>query len=173
MGSSKLFRDIKNIYMLGISGVAMGALAGMLKKKGFHISGSDENIYPPMSDLLRKWGIDVYKGFNPENIGIPDLVIIGNVISRGNVEAEYVLNKKLPYLSMAGALWNFFLKDKEVISISGTHGKTTTTAIIAHILVTAGYDPSFFIGGVSRNYNTSFTLGNGRYYRRKLDSAGR
>ena len=142
----------------------MGALAGMLKQKGFTVSGSDENVYPPMSDMLKRWGIDVHKGFKLKNIDHPDLVIIGNAISRGNVEAEFVLNERVPYVSMAGALYNFFLKDKEVISVCGTHGKTTTTALLAHILEVAGYSPSFFAGGISRNYNTNFILGDGRYF---------
>ena len=150
--------------MIGICGVAMGTLAGMLKQKGFSVSGSDENVYPPMSDMLKNWGINIHSGFNAENIGNPDLVIIGNAISRGNPEAEHVLNLKVPYASMAQALYDFFLKEKEIISISGTHGKTTTTALLSHILITAGEDPSFLIGGVSKNYNTNFGIGRGRYF---------
>ncbi len=157
-------KNVKDIYMVGIGGIAMGTLAGMLKSRGHNITGSDENIYPPMSDLLKRWEIDACSGFDPANIGRPDLAIIGNVVSRGNVEAEHILNTKVPYLSMAQALYNFFLKDKEVISISGTHGKTTTTALMAHILVVAGTGPSFFIGGVAKNYNTNFMLDNGKYF---------
>ena len=150
--------------MIGICGVAMGTLAGMLKQKGFSVSGSDENVYPPMSDMLKKWGINIHAGFNAKNTGNPDLVIIGNAISRGNPEAEHVLNMRMPYASMAQALYDFFLKEKEIISVSGTHGKTTTTALLSHILMTAGEDPSFLIGGVSKNYNTNFGLGRGRYF---------
>ncbi|MDY6932612.1 MAG: Mur ligase family protein [Spirochaetota bacterium] len=157
-------RDIHSIYMIGICGIAMGTLACMLKQMGFNISGSDDNVYPPMSDILHEWNIDVHIGFNADNIDDPDLIIIGNAISRGNVEAEYTLNRRIPYLSMAQALYNFFLRDKEVVSVSGTHGKTTTTALLSHILEHAGGEPSFFIGGVSRNYNTNFKLGLGKYF---------
>ena len=150
--------------MIGICGVAMGTLAGMLKAKGYTVAGSDANVYPPMSDKLKEWGIDIYNGFNLSHIGRPDLVIIGNVISRGNVEAEAVLDRKIPYLSMAQALYEFFLKGKEIVSISGTHGKTTTTALLSHILEVAGEKPSFFIGGVSNNYQTNFKLGQGKYF---------
>ncbi len=157
-------KNIKEIYMVGIGGIAMGTLAGMLKSQGYNIVGSDENIYPPMSDMLKRWEIETFSGFDAANISQPDLAIIGNVVSRGNVEAEHILNMKIPYLSMAQALYDFFLKDKEVISISGTHGKTTTTALMAHILEVAGEGPSFFIGGVAKNYNTNFKLGNGKYF---------
>lgn len=153
-----------NIYMIGICGVAMGTLAGMLKTAGHNVAGSDSNVYPPMSTKLNDWGIKINNGYNPENIISPDLVIIGNAISRGNPEAEYVLNRRFPYTSMAGALYDFFLKDREIISICGTHGKTTTTALLSHILTTAGEDPSFLIGGVSKNYDSNFRLGRGRQF---------
>ena len=142
--------------MIGICGVAMGTLAGMLKAKGYAVAGSDTNVYPPMSDKLTQWGIQVHQGFSAAHIGRPDLVIIGNVISRGNEEAETVLDSKIPYLSMAQALYEFFLKEKEVISISGTHGKTTTTALVSHILQVAGESPSFLVGGVVKNYDSNF-----------------
>jgi len=153
-----------NIYMIGICGVAMGSLAGMLKAMGHNVSGSDAGIYPPMSDKLAEWGIKTYNGYNANNIAKPDLVIIGNAISRGNAEAEFVLDSGLPYLSMAQALYSFFLKDKETISVAGTHGKTTSTAILYHILETAGEDPSCFIGGVSKNLDSNFKIGNGKYF---------
>jgi UDP-N-acetylmuramate: L-alanyl-gamma-D-glutamyl-meso-diaminopimelate ligase len=117
-----------------------------------------------MSDKLIDWGIRTYNGYKEENVGQPDLVVIGNAISRGNPEAELVLNNRIPYVSMAQAIYNFFLKDKEIISISGTHGKTTTTALLAHILTTAGEDPSCFIGGVSKNLNSNYRIGRGKYF---------
>ena len=157
-------KDIKNIYMIGICGIAMGTLAGMLKSRGYNVAGSDKGAYPPMSIMLENWGITIDQGFDPAIMGNPDLVIIGNAISRGNAQAEHVLNSRLPYLSMAAALHEFFLKDCEVISISGTHGKTTTTSLLSHILESAGLDPSFLIGGVSINYGTNFKLGNGKYF---------
>jgi len=159
-----LAKQTKKIYMIGICGVAMGTLAGMLKARGYQVAGSDANVYPPMSEKLKEWGIDIHNGYSQSHIGQPDLVIIGNVISRGNEEAEAVLDNKIPYLSMAQALYEFFLKGKEVITISGTHGKTTTTALLSHILEVAGEKPSFLIGGVSKNYLTNFKLGQGRYF---------
>jgi len=156
--------SIKDIYLIGICGVAMGTLAGMLKKSGYMVRGSDSGIYPPMSDKLKEWEIDAYNGYNAENVGKPDLAIIGNAISRGNPEAEYVLNKRIPYMSMAQAIYNFFLKDKEIISVSGTHGKTTTTALLNNILVAAGEDPSCLIGGVSVNLNSNFRIGGGKHF---------
>jgi UDP-N-acetylmuramate: L-alanyl-gamma-D-glutamyl-meso-diaminopimelate ligase len=159
-----MFNNVRKIYMIGICGVAMGTLAGMLKNRGYDIVGSDENVYPPMSDMLVNWGIDIRRGYREENIDSPDLVIIGNAISRGNVEAEYVLNNGITYLSMAQALYHAFLKGKEVICISGTHGKSTTTALLGHILQVSGVSPSFLIGGVSKNYNSNFKLGEGGYF---------
>jgi UDP-N-acetylmuramate: L-alanyl-gamma-D-glutamyl-meso-diaminopimelate ligase len=154
----------RKIHMIGICGVAMGTLAQMLHDRGHIVSGSDQNIYPPMSDILMKSGMKLYSGFSADNVFGSDLVIIGNAISRGNPEAERVLNERIPYLSMAQALYNYFLHDREVISVSGTHGKSTTTALLAHLLVSAGEDPSFFVGGVTRNYDSNYRLGSGRYF---------
>ncbi|MDR3236993.1 MAG: Mur ligase domain-containing protein, partial [Spirochaetia bacterium] len=153
-----------NIYMIGICGVAMGSLACMLREIGHNVSGSDKNIYPPMSDVLRSAGIDFAEGFDPAHMGAPGLVVIGNAVSRGNPQAEHVLNADLPYCSMAEALKRFFLQGKEVIAIAGTHGKTTTTALLSHILITSGLDPGCFIGGVTKNYGSNYRLGSGKYF---------
>lgn len=150
--------------MIGVCGIAMGTLAGMLKAMGHNVTGSDANVYPPMSDKLTEWGIKIYNGYDADNVGSPELVIIGNAVSRGNPEAEFVLDSGLPYISMAQALRNFFLKDKETIAVSGTHGKTTTTALLFHILESAGEDPSCLIGGVSKNLNSNFKIGKGKYF---------
>lgn len=155
---------IGKVHFIGICGVAMGSLAGMMKEIGYEVSGSDEHVYPPMSDMLAEWGIPVSDGFSEKNIGNADLVVVGNAISRGNVEAEHVLNEGIPYISMAQALAQFFLRQREVVAVAGTHGKTTTTALLAHILNTAGEDPSFFVGGVPVNYNSNFRLGKGRFF---------
>ncbi len=155
---------VKRIHMIGICGVAMGTLAQMLHDRGFQVSGSDQNIYPPMSDILNRSGMKLYGGFNAANIESPDLVIIGNAVSRGNPEAERVLNERIPYLSMSQALFQFFLHDREVIAVSGTHGKSTTTALLAHLLVSADADPSFFVGGVTRNYDSNYRLGAGKFF---------
>ncbi len=142
----------------------MGTLACMLKERGHRVTGSDANIYPPMSGILAGAGIPVLEGFREENVDGAELAVIGNAVSRGNPEAERVLNRRIPYLSMAGALARFFLSDRDVIAVAGTHGKTTTTALLSHILVTAGEDPSFFVGGVSANYGASHRLGKGRHF---------
>ncbi len=150
--------------MIGICGIAMGSLACMLREAGYNVSGSDRDMYPPMSDILAGSGIDTARGFHPAHMGSPDLVIIGNAISRGNAQAEHVLNRDLPYCSMAEALRRFFLRDREVIAVAGTHGKTTTTALLAHILITAGLDPGCFVGGASRNHDSNCRIGKGKYF---------
>ncbi|TAL30352.1 MAG: UDP-N-acetylmuramate:L-alanyl-gamma-D-glutamyl-meso-diaminopimelate ligase [Spirochaetes bacterium] len=155
---------IHHIHMTGVCGVAMGSLAGMLRARGFRVTGSDEHVYPPMSDMLAGWGIEVMQGYDPAHVGRPDLAVIGNAISRGNPEAEYILDERIPYRSMAQALHEFFLEGKEVIAVAGTHGKTTTTALLAYILDSAGLSPSFFVGGVPANYNSNFGLGMGRHF---------
>ncbi len=157
-------KDITSIHLIGVCGVAMGSLAGMLRQRGYEVTGSDEAVYPPMSDMLAEWGIEVRRGYREEHVGSPDLVVVGNAISRGNAEVEYVLARRMPYRSMAQALWEFFLEGKEVVAVAGTHGKTTTTALLAHILVEAGLDPSFFVGGVPVNYGSNFRLGVGNHF---------
>ncbi|MCR9140944.1 MAG: Mur ligase domain-containing protein [bacterium] len=143
-----------HIHLTGVGGVAMGNLAAMLKQSGHTVTGSDGPLYPPMSDKLRDWGIPV-RAFDERNIrrtsgagAHVDLVVIGNAISRGNAEVEYVLNERVPYMSMAAALSEFYLKDKEVIVVAGTHGKTTTTFLIDHLIAAGGTPPGLFAGGV-------------------------
>ncbi len=135
------------IHLIGVGGVAMGNLAAMLKSIGHNVTGSDGALYPPMSDRLRDWGIEA-RPFALSNIGNSDLYIVGNAISRGNVEVEEVLNHNLSYTSMARAISTFFLEGREVIVVAGTHGKTTTTFLMDHILTTAGRKPGLFAGGV-------------------------
>ncbi len=152
------------IYMIGIGGIAMGNLAYMLKEAGHYVSGSDQKLYPPMSDKLQEWGLITYEGFNEENLGSPDLVIIGNAISRGNPEVEAVLNRGIDYMSMSAAISHFFLKQKKVIVVAGTHGKTTTSFLIHHILKSAGFNPGLFVGGIRKDGNAGFELGTGDYF---------
>ena len=155
--------DRQKIYLIGICGTAMASLAGMLREKGYAVSGSDSDVYPPMSDFLARLEIPVFKGFNAENIQKtkPDLVVIGNALSRGNVEIEYVLDSGLRYASMAETVKELFIRGKQSIVVAGTHGKTTTTAMLAWILEVAGRKPSFLVGGIAENFGSSFQLRDG------------
>jgi len=154
-----------HIYLMGICGVGMSSLAGMLQEKGYKITGSDQNIYPPISTLLEGLSIPVKKGYSPSSLHpLPDLVIVGNVITRDNPEAAELLRLRIPYLSMPQALKKFAMDDKQSIVIAGTHGKTTTSALTAWILELAGMKPSFMIGGVAGNFNGNFKLSNGSYF---------
>ncbi len=156
-------QDIKHIYLAGIGGTAMASLAGMLKEAGYEVSGSDSAVYPPMSTFLQSLDIPLYEGFSEENLKrhVPDLVVIGNVLSRGNVEVEYVLDQNLRYASMAETLKEFFIRGRRSIVVAGTHGKTTTTAMLAWMLSSAGRDPSFLLGGIAENFQSSFQIGGG------------
>ena len=157
--------NIKKIHLIAACGTGMGTLACMLQEAGFEVSGSDQNIYPPMSDFLKEKKIKLYKGFDPENLSFkPDLVIIGNAVTKENIEAKYVIEQKIPYLSMPQALNKFFADKKKIILVTGTHGKTTTASIMAYLLYEAGFDPSFMIGGILNNFNSSFHIGKGEYF---------
>lgn len=143
----------------------MGALAGMLKARGFRVSGSDQNVYPPMSTQLAEAGIEVKVGYAPENLDPrPDLVIVGNALSRGNPEIEALLASGIPYVSFPAAFEKFFLAGKHPVVVAGTHGKTTTCSIAAWVLENAGADPSFLIGGVPRNFGRGQKLGKGEHF---------
>src|ERR1700761_9763100 len=156
----------KHIHLIGICGTAMASLAGMLKERGFRVTGSDAAAYPPMSDFLRDIGIPVAQPFNPNNREPrPDLVVVGNAISRGNAELEVVLDERIPMTSMAALIHDEFLQGRERFVVCGTHGKTTTTSMLAWIFETASrmksadaahWKPSFLIGGVAENFGTSF-----------------
>jgi len=151
------------IYLIGICGTAMASLAGMLREKGHAVCGSDSDVYPPMSDFLDRLGIQVFKGYSAANIERtkPELVVIGNALSRGNVELEYVLDAGTRYASMAETVREFFIRGKNSIVVAGTHGKTTTTAMLAWILDVAGRKPSFLVGGIAENFGTSFQVSDG------------
>lgn len=142
----------------------MGTLACLLKEMGYLVSGSDQNVYPPMSDFLKEKDITLFTGYDPSNIDHgPDLVIIGNAVTKKNVEAQAVMQKGIPYLSMPQAVNKFIAENKKIILVTGTHGKTTTASIMAHILFAAGMDPSFMIGGILKDFNSSFRVGSGEY----------
>jgi UDP-N-acetylmuramate: L-alanyl-gamma-D-glutamyl-meso-diaminopimelate ligase len=155
----------KHIHLIGICGTAMASLAGMLKQRGFRVSGSDAAAYPPMSDFLGELGIPVAQPFDPRNLEPrPDLVVVGNAISRGNPELEQVLDQRIPFCSLPQLLHEEFLRGKEVMVVAGTHGKTTTTSMLAWIFHTAGMQPSFLIGGIAENFGSSFHLGQGKHF---------
>ncbi len=158
-----------HIHLAGIAGTAMSALAGLLQEEGYRVTGSDTGIYPPISTVLDELGIPVYEGYSAEHLDPPpDLVVIGNALSRGNEEVEAVLDNKLPYASMPETLRELFLRDRETIVVAGTHGKTTTTSILAWIFhsafESASLSPGFLIGGVPLNFTRSFARGAGKYF---------
>jgi UDP-N-acetylmuramate: L-alanyl-gamma-D-glutamyl-meso-diaminopimelate ligase len=155
----------KHIHLIGICGTAMASLAGMLKHRGFRVTGSDAAAYPPMSDFLRDLGIPVAQPFDAKNLEPrPDLVVVGNAMSRGNVELEHVLDQRIPFCSLPQLLHDEFLRGKEVLVVAGTHGKTTTTSMLAWIFHSAGLQPSFLIGGIAENFGSSFHLGQGKHF---------
>ena len=143
----------------------MASLAGLLKQRGFHVTGSDAAAYPPMSDLLRALQIPVAEPYAEKNLQPrPDLVVVGNAISRGNVELEYILDNHVPFRSLPQVLHENFLRGREPIVVAGTHGKTTTTSMLAWIFQVAGRNPSFLIGGVAENFGTSFALKQSKHF---------
>jgi UDP-N-acetylmuramate: L-alanyl-gamma-D-glutamyl-meso-diaminopimelate ligase len=155
----------KHVHLIGICGTAMASLAGMLKQRGFNVTGSDTAAYPPMSDFLSALEIPVYQPFTVANLQTrPDLVVVGNAISRGNVELEHVLDEHIPFCSLPQILRDEFLRGKEVIVVAGTHGKTTTTSMLSWIFHTSGQQPSFLIGGIAENFGSSFAVGQGKHF---------
>jgi UDP-N-acetylmuramate: L-alanyl-gamma-D-glutamyl-meso-diaminopimelate ligase len=154
-----------HVHILGICGSFMGSLAILAKQLGYRVSGSDANVYPPMSTQLREQGIELQEGFRPEHLQpLPDLVIIGNALSRGNPAVEYVLNEGLNYTSGPQWLSQFVLHDKWVLGVAGTHGKTTTSAMLAWILEYAGLKPGYLIGGVTNDLPSSANLGESPFF---------
>jgi UDP-N-acetylmuramate: L-alanyl-gamma-D-glutamyl-meso-diaminopimelate ligase len=155
----------KHIHLIGICGTAMAALAGMLMERGFRVTGSDAAAYPPMSDFLASLGVPVAQPFAESNLKPrPGLVVVGNAISRGNVELEYILDQRIPFCSLPQILHDEFLIGKEVLVVAGTHGKTTTTSMLSWIFESAGMHPSFLIGGIAENFGSSFRLGEGQQF---------
>jgi UDP-N-acetylmuramate: L-alanyl-gamma-D-glutamyl-meso-diaminopimelate ligase len=152
----------KRVHLIGVGGTAMAALAGMLSERGLIVTGSDNQLYEPTASLLRNSQVKVVTGFAPANLSpAPDLVVVGNVIMRANPEAAALLESPIPYLSMPEALWHFFLKDRRVLMVAGTHGKTTSTAMMAHVLHAAGRDPSMLVGGVANDFGSNYRIGAG------------
>ncbi len=153
------------IYLLGICGTGMAALAGLLREKGYKIEGSDSQAYPPMSDVLRDMGISIRPGYCPENLSpVPDLVIIGNVIRADNPEARHVISTGIPYLSFSEALSLFFLEDRRSLVVAGTHGKTTTSTLLVSAIKALKEDPGFMIGGVPKAFGSGFHIGTSPWF---------
>jgi UDP-N-acetylmuramate: L-alanyl-gamma-D-glutamyl-meso-diaminopimelate ligase len=157
--------DKRHYHLIGIGGTAMASLAGLLKAAGQEVTGSDEGVYPPMSTMLQDLGIPYAEGYRPENLEpVPDIVVVGNAISRGNPELEAVLERKLHYTSAAVTIKEEFIRGRHSLAVAGTHGKTTTSSILAWLLEAAGMNPSFLIGGVAENFGTSFRLTDSNYF---------
>src|SRR5256885_15403359 len=152
-------------HLIGIGGTAMASLAGLLKAAGHTVTGSDQNVYPPMSTGLQEMGISYNQGYRPENLSPkPDIVIVGNAISRGNPELEEVLIRKLRYTSAAATIKEEFIWGHHSLAVAGTHGKTTTTSLLAWLLESAGLNPSFLIGGVAEKFGTTHPLSGPAYF---------
>ena len=154
--------NFKHIHLIGICGTAMASLAGMLQQRGHRVTGSDAAAYPPMSDFLASLHIPVAQPFSEKNLEPqPDLVIVGNAISRGNVELEHVLNRRIPFASMARVVHDEFLAGRERLVVAGTHGKTTSASLLAWLFAEGQRAPSFLIGGIPEDFGSSFALGAG------------
>lgn len=155
-------KKINRIYFVAICGTAMASLAALLKSRGYTVYGSDRDVYPPMSTFLQDQDIPVFQGFDPAHLEPkPDLVVIGNAMSRGNVEVEAILEQKLHYVSLPEVLKEFFIRGRRSIVVTGTHGKTTTTAMLSWVFTTSGRDPGFLLGGIAQNFGSGFRDGKG------------
>src|SRR5690606_28509216 len=156
---------IDSIYLIGICGTGMGSLAGLLQQAGYSVRGSDEHCYPPMSTRITEMGIELLEGYDPAHLDPePDLVIVGNACTPTHPEAAHVREFKLPQLSLPEAIAHFFLRDRRSLVVAGTHGKTTTTAMLVHVLRTVDLDPGFLVGGVMVNGNVSYDVGSGPHF---------
>lgn len=154
-----------HIHLIGICGTAMASLAGLFKDKGYNVTGSDTGFYPPMSTQLEKLKIPLFRSYAAENLKVkPDLVIVGNVISKGNPEAEEVFRLNIPYMSLPQAMAQFVIEDRHSVVIAGTHGKSTTTSLMAWIAECAGLAPGFMVGGIPKNYGVSFQNPKGDWF---------
>lgn len=162
---NRIPEKVTSIHLIAICGTGMGALAGMLKEAGFEVSGSDHHVYPPMSTFLSGLGIHIAEGFRPENLSDrPDLVVVGNAVSRDNPEVVGMFEMGLPFCSFPQALNRFFVHGKSALTITGTHGKTTTAGLLAWILSFAGLDPGFMVGGILKNFGRNYNVGTGSYF---------
>jgi UDP-N-acetylmuramate: L-alanyl-gamma-D-glutamyl-meso-diaminopimelate ligase len=161
----RILAKAKHIHMIGVGGSAMSPLAGMLRERGYRVTGSDAGVYPPASTFLESLGIEYATAFDPKHLTpAPDLIIVGNAISRGNVEVEEMLDRKLPYRSLPEIIEEEFLPGQHSIVVSGTHGKTTTTAMLAWLFHVAKKRPNFLVGGIAENFGQAYGLGGGEEF---------
>lgn len=157
--------DLRSVYLIGICGTGMGSLAGLFSESGYDVTGSDASVYPPMSNRLVDRGIPVVEGFDPSHLTpAPDLVIVGNACTPTHVEAAEARNLGLAQASFPEALAKYFIASRHSVVVTGTHGKTTTTSMLAHVFACAGSDPGFLIGGIMNDGNRSFAIGSGKYF---------
>ncbi len=157
---------LRHVHFIAIGGTGMGSLAGLVKARGIEVTGSDKKLYPPMSTALADWGIPVEEGFAPEHVlgRRPDLVVIGNAVRRDNPEAQAAIDARLPYRSFSDALYELAMAHKHSVTVTGTHGKTTTTALTSYLLLATGRDPSLLVGGISLDFDGSFREGQGEHF---------
>jgi len=157
---------LRHVHFVAIAGTGMGSLAGLLKARGIEVSGSDENLYPPMSNALERWGISIFQGFAPEHVQArrPDLIVIGNAVRPTNPEAQAALQSGVRCLSFPDALYELAIAGKHSVVVAGTHGKTTTTSLVATLLLETGRDPSLLVGGIAENFGGSFREGKGPHF---------
>src|SRR5436305_5109225 len=151
-------------HLIGICGTAMASLAGMLQTRGHRVTGSDENVYPPMSTMLESISIQLMKGYDASHVGSPDCVVVGNAIPRGNPEVEETLKRRLVYRSLPEILKDEFIRERRSLVVAGTHGKTTTTSLAAWVIDRAGLNPTFLVGGVVQNFGVSFRVTDSDYF---------
>lgn len=154
----------QRVHFLGICGTAMGSVAAAMHDAGFTVTGQDDKVYPPMSDFLRDKGIAITAGYDPAEIPSADLIVVGNAMTRGNPAVEAVLNRKLPYSSLPETLKHFFLRGRHNLVVTGTHGKTTTTSLLAWIFESAGRAPSYLIGGIPANLGQGACLRDSKHF---------
>jgi UDP-N-acetylmuramate: L-alanyl-gamma-D-glutamyl-meso-diaminopimelate ligase len=154
-----------HLHILGICGTFMAGVAVLAKQQGHHVTGSDANVYPPMSTQLKQQGIVLHEGYSADHLNpAPDLIIVGNAMKRGNLAVEYMLDCNLPYISGPQWLAENVLRDRWVLAVAGTHGKTTTTSMLTWILEYAGLKPGFLIGGIPQNFGVSARLGEAPFF---------
>lgn len=156
---------LRDVYLIGICGTGMGSLAGLFSEAGYAVRGADENVYPPMSTRLAAYGIPVHQGFDAAHLDPPpDLVVVGNACTPTHPEAAYAREQRLAQLSLPEAISQYFIRDRRSLVVAGTHGKTTTTGMLTHVMRAAGYDPGFLVGGVMTGLDLSYSVGSGSHF---------